>query len=126
MNLETEDYDNIYEISQEIFCSPLKPKKTIVLDLEDNCTNEKTLFDILLLMARHGMYLLFNKSDPLELTLREFSLLNLYFNSFGFYIKFSAETLDDTEFLIERPDQLKSLLEAGYMFDNYKVEFKFL
>jgi hypothetical protein len=77
-------------------------------------------------MARHGMYLLFNKSDPLELTLREFSLLNLYFNSFGFYIKFSAETLDDTEFLIERPDQLKSLLEAGYMFDNYKVEFKFL
>ncbi len=126
MNLEEEDYDNIYEISQEIFCSPVKPKKAIVLDLEDNCKNEKTLFDILILLARNGIYMLFNKYDPLDLTAREFNLLNLYFNSFGFEIKFSAESLGETEFLIERPDQLKSLLDAGYSFSNYKIEFKFV
>jgi hypothetical protein len=126
MNLDTEDYDNLYEISQEIFLSPVKPKKTIVLDLEDSCKNEKSLFDILLLLAKNGIYLLFNKYDPLDLTQSEFNLLNLYFHSFGFKIEFSAESLDDIEFLIERPDQLKSLLDAGYNFCNYKIEFKFL
>jgi hypothetical protein len=126
MNLEEEDFDNLYEISQEIFCNNLKSKKSIILDLDDSCKNEKTLFDILLIMAKNGIHLLFRKNDPLDLTSTEFNLLNSYFNSFGFNIKFSAESFDDTEFLIKRPDQLKSLLEAGYNFDNYKIEFEFL
>ena len=81
--METEeDYDNLYEISQEIFCNPLKPKKSIVLDIEESCRNENSIFEIFLLLARNGMHLLFNKQNPLDLTGTEFKLLNSYFNSF--------------------------------------------
>lgn len=121
-----EDYDNLYEISQEIFCNPLKPKKSIVLDIEESCRNENSIFEIFLLLARNGMHLLFNKQNPLDLTDAEFKMLNSYFNSFGVCIKFSAESGDESEFLVERPDQLKSLIDAGYNFSSYKISFDFV
>ena len=125
--METEeDYDNLYEISQEIFCNPLKPKKSIVLDIEESCRNENSIFEIFLLLARNGMHLLFNKQNPLDLTGTEFKLLNSYFNSFGACIKFSAESDEESEFLVERPDQLKSLMDAGYNFTSYKISFEFV
>lgn len=121
-----EDYDNIYEISQEIFSNPPKPKKTIFLELEETCKNQESIFDIMLLIATNGMKMLFHKINPLELTEQEFKLLNKYFNSFGMEIKFTAECDDDRDFLIQRPDQLRSLLEAGYNFTNYKIYFDYV
>lgn len=124
--MNQEDYDNIYEISQEIFCNPPKQKKTIVLELEEECRNEESFFDIMLLIARNGIDMLFKKTNPLDLTESEFKLLNRYFNSFGMQIKFTAECDDDRDFLIERPDQLRELLEAGYSFTNYKIYFDYV
>ena len=125
--METEeDYDNLYEISQEIFCNPLKPKKSIVLDIEESCRNENSIFEIFLLLARNGMHLLFNKQNPLDLTDTEFKLLNSYFNSFGACINFSAESDEECDFFIERPDQLKNLMDAGYNFSSYKISFEFV
>ncbi len=121
-----EDYDNLYEIAQEIFCNPLKPKKSVLLEIEEECQNEIKMFDILLILARHGINLLFNKTDPLDLTKNEFDKLNAYFNSFGVIIKFSAESLTDRDFEVNRPDQLKSLIDAGYEFANYKIFFDFV
>ena len=56
----------------------------------------------------------------------EFNLLNKYFNSFGMKINFTAECDDERDFLIERPDQLRNLLEAGYSFTNYKIYFDYV
>jgi hypothetical protein len=126
METEIEDFDNIKDICYQIFNNAPKPKKTIVLELEEYCQKEETIFDIMLLMANYGMKFLFNKVDPLDLTQQEFKLLNRYFESFGMRIIFSSESYDDRDFLVERPDQLVSLLEAGYSFLNYKISFEFV
>lgn len=124
--MNQEGYDNIYEISQEIFNNPPGGKNTIILELEEECRNNESIFDILLIIARNGMQMLFNKMNPLELTEHEFNLLNKYFNSFGMKINFTAECDDERDFLIERPDQLRNLLEAGYSFTNYKIYFDYV
>ncbi len=121
-----EECDNIEEICYEIFSNPPKREKTIVLELEDYCRKEETIFDIMLLMSSYGIKFLFNKINPLDLTEDEFKLLNLYFKSFGMKIVFIAESSDDRDFLVERPDQLRCLLEAGYRFLNYKISFQFV
>lgn len=120
------DHDNIYEISRELFGSPPQEKRTIVLELEEKYRNEESIFEIMLNIAKNGMEMLFNKTNPLDLTEYEFKLLNRYFYSFGMKINFTVECNEDRDFLITRPDQLRVLLDAGYSFKNYKIYFDYV
>lgn len=122
MNIES----NIENFCESIFNSSPKEKKSIYLELEESCKNEESIFEIMLIIANYGMRYLFNIENPLYMKKEQFELLNKYFNSFGMKIKFSAESCDDINFLIERPDQLNDLLNEGYRFSSYKIYFEFI
>ena len=122
MNIES----NIENFCESIFNSSPKEKKSIYLELEESCKNEESIFEIMLIIANYGMRYLFNIENPLYMKKEQFELLNKYFNSFGMKIKFSAESCDDINFLIERPDQLNDLLNEGYRFSSHKIYFEFI
>lgn len=110
--------DNLDELCEIIFKTPL-PKKSI--DLEIN--PDSNMFEIFLDLAQRGMFKLFNRTDPLDLTDYEFKYLNLCLGAIGIKVCFIAK---NSTMEANSPEKMKKYIKEGHVFPNYKIFVEFI
>ena len=94
-----QEEDNLREIAELIFNKPVKPPKTIQLQLEDGYTAEIAqemgvdifVLNIVRLISLHGVEVLYGHRDPTQLSEENYFVLKSYINSFGFDVEKSFD-----------------------------------
>ena len=112
-----EKENNLDYIADNIFKYPVLPPKTILLDLSDN-NNLIELTEILLELCTKGIYILFKKTDFLQLSESEFLTLQIYVNSFGFKIIVKCNYSNDNPWVLLEKD-------SNTKIENINITFTF-